>query len=601
MSKISRYGWVWENYTDLEIEHCCIRKGGHFTVNGKICGGGLYQHYRNAFSLQWPDDDHHRWSDLGLKRICENDINVFMGAGDTNKTYLISRFVITDWWSSPHNTLWMVSSTELRGAELRILGILKGMFNRAKERHPYLPGTYLESKHAFLTDDIDGDEARVMTKGIVFIPCKSNNSWVGMGAYAGIKPQKGGRLGHAGDEVSFMQPSFLDAYSNWFGKENFKGLLTGNPTDLEDPLCIAGEPEDGWEHWSDTEKTQEWRSKWYNAWVTCFDGRDSPNFDDPDYKNKKPKYPYLIGQKKLEGVAKSTGGRDTDLWMMQCAGKPRPGSEKMKVITRQMCENNRAFEDVVWSGKPIIQIVGNDAAYMGVGGDRNVLLRLEFGEDVEGNFILNIHNPVLVVISVKDPRTTEDKIADFVKTYCEGIGCPPENFFFDARSTLAVAYSKIWSPAVNAVDFGGSPTKRPVSLDDYVWDGEIKTKRLKTCNEHYSKFVSELWFTIHYAILSQQIRNLPKEVANEGYKRLWKYTKGNRIEIETKADMKERTQQSPDLFDALVTAVEGARRRGFNISKLANPDAPEKNREWFRELDDKSRETRQKRQLNYAA
>ena len=202
-----------------------------------------------------------------MKRICENEINVFMGASDTNKTYLVSRFVITDWWASPENTLWMVSSTELRGAELRIWGILKQLFNRARARHPWLAGHVLESKHAFVTDDIEDDEARMLTKGIIFIPCKSNNSWVGLGVYAGVKPTKGGRLGHAGDECSFMQPSFLDAYSNWYGKENFKGLLTGNPTDLEDCLCVASEPENGWESWHDTEKTQEWRSKWYGAWV----------------------------------------------------------------------------------------------------------------------------------------------------------------------------------------------------------------------------------------------------------------------------------------------------------------------------------------------
>jgi hypothetical protein len=594
---VTRYGCTWED-TDLQIELWAIRAGGKWMHKGKECGEGLFTHYRNAFSLLWPTDDHHRWSDLGLRRICENEINVFLGASDTSKTYLLSRFIVTDWWANPHNTLWMVSSTELRGAELRILGVLKGLFNRARELHPWLPGRYLEGKHAFVNDDESDDEARMLTKGIIFIPCKSNNSWVGMGAYCGVKPQKGGRLGHAGDEVSFMQPSFLDAYSNWYGKENFKGLLSANPTDLEDPSCIASEPIEGWENWHDTEKTQEWRSKWYDAWVTCFDGRDTPNNDFP---GPKPRYPYLIGNKKMDAVAKAEGGRDSDLWMMQCAGKPRPGAEKMKVITRQMCENNKTFEDVIWSGKPRIQIVGNDAAYMGVGGDRNVLVRVEFGEDVEGKSVLSIHPPVIVTISAKDSRTTEDKIADFVKTYCEGVGCPPENFFFDARATLAVAYAKVWSPLVNAVDFGGSPTDRPVSLDDFVWDGEIKTRRLKTCKEHYSKFVSELWFTIHYAILSQQIRNMPKEVASEGYKRLWKYTKGNRIEIETKAEMKARTQQSPDLFDALVTAVEGARRRGFNISKLANPEDVGQDRSWLSELNRQAREKRKSAQLDYAS
>lgn len=581
MSKITRYGCTFTDATDLEIEHYCIRMGGKWTnPKGKECGLGLFAHFKNAFSLQWPEDDHHRWSDLGLQRICENDINVFMGAGDTNKTYLISRFVITDWWANPEKTLWLVSSTELRGAELRILGILKGLFNRAKERHPDLPGRYLEGKHAFVTDEDTEDEARVLGKGIVFIPCKSNNSWVGMGAYAGIKPQKGGRLGHAGDEVSFMQPSFLDAYSNWFGKENFKGLLTGNPTDLEDPLCTAGEPLEGWENWHDTEKTQEWRSRWYNAWVTCFDGRDSPNFDIPDWQGKKPKYPYLIGEKKLEGVARSTGGRDTDLWMMQCAGKPRPGAEQLKVITRKMCEQNMAFEDVIWSGKPRTKICGNDAAYGGLGGDRNAFVRVEFGEDVDGNEVLAVYPPDICVLSAKDPRPVEDKIAEWAKAYCESYDIPPESFFFDARASLGVKYSQVWSTSVNVVDFGGVATNRPVSEDEYITD-EDGLRRPKLCVEHYSKFVSELWFSVHYTVVSKQLRQLPREIASEGYKRMWKMTKGNRIEVESKKEMKERTKQSPDLFDALVIAVEGARRRGFRIKKLGIEPSGDSATEWF--------------------
>lgn len=59
-------------------------------------------------------------------------------------------------------------------------------------------------------------------------------------------------------------------------------------------------------------------------------------------------------------------------------------------------------------------------------------------------------------------------------------------------------------------------------------------------------------------------------MAEEGWKRQWRYTKGSppRIEVETKAEMKERTGRSPDFYDSLVIAVEGARRLGFQIETL---------------------------------
>lgn len=575
-------------WTPLEIEMECIRRGGKWNKkDGSEAGLGLFHHYREMMSLCWLDDDHHRWSDLGLKRIVENEIVILMGASDTGKTFLMARYVLCDWWAHSKNTLWMVSSTELRGAELRIWGVIKSLFNRARELHPMLPGTVLDSKHCITTEEIsdDGSEGRTLTKGIIFIPCKSGNTWTGLGAFQGVKPTKNGRLGHAGDEVAVMQHSLLQAYSNWYGKANFKGLLTGNPTDLEDPLCTAGCPESGWENWRDTEKTQEWRSNWYNAWVIAFDGRDSPNFDFPDFQPlpfKPSPYPYLIGKKKLDAVAKSLG-LDSPLYWMQCIGKPRPGAEQMKVITRPLCEKHGAFEDAIWDGSERTQVVSLDAAYGGVGGDRCVLTRIEFGNDLDGKTIMRPHPPVIVPVSVRNPESPDVQIAKFCMEFCDGYNVPSKHFFFDARSTFAIVIAKMWSTDVNVVDFGGVPTERPVSLDEFVWDGDRQTRRLKTCREHYSKFCTELWFSVFYVILSGQMRGLAMEVVDEGCKRVWRYTKQNKIEVESKIEMKERTTRSPDLFDSLVTGVEGARRLGFQISKMAQSNNIIALPEWFEE------------------
>lgn len=603
MTHFELYGLQWPVGTDrLKIERLFIRGGGYYTRGGKKFGKGLYHHFREAITSCWPDDDHHRWSDLGLKRLCENEITVFMGSSDSNKTYLASRFVLIDWWCHAENTLWLVSSTEMRGAELRIWGKLKELFNRARQRHPWLPGTVLESKHAITTEEIagDGSEGRLLTKGLIFIPCKTNNRWVGMGAYAGIKPTKNGRLGHCGDEVSFMERSFLDAYSNWYGKANFKGILTGNPTDIEDPLCSAGEPVEGWDQWQDTNKTQEWKSKFYGAWVVAFDGRDSPNLDFP--ADQPTKYHYLIGRKKLEAVAK-TEGMDSPLYWMMCVGKPLPGASKMKVITRAMCEQNKAHEEAVWEGNKTTHVLGLDAAYGGIGGDRCVLFHAEFGLGVEGRTIFSCRPAITVPVSVKNKEMAETQIARFCMQYADSFGIDPNNFFFDARATLAVELARIWSPNVNAVDFGGPATKRVVSNDEYVWDGDKKEKRLKRCDEHYSKFVTELWFSVRYAIMGQQIRQLPRDVAAEGAKRLWHFSKGNppRIEIETKKEMKERTKESPDLFDSLVTTMEGARRLGFEIENLKEPRAKAQSEEdWLNSAIDKHKRFMRKHELKYA-
>jgi len=310
----------------------------------------------------------------------------------------------------------------------------------------------------------------------------------------------------------------------------------------------------------------------------------------------------MIGRKKLDAVAK-TEGTDSPLWWMQCVGKPLPGVSKMKVITRAMCEQNRAFESVVWENSNTTHVLGLDAAYGGMGGDRCILIHIEYGKDVDGIDVIACHPVIHVPVSVKNLEMAETQIARFCMQYADSFAIPPENFFFDARATLAVEVARIWSPNVNAIDFGGAATKRPVSKDEYVWEGDLQTKRLKRCDEHYSKFVTELWFTVRYAVLGQQLRQLPKEVAAEGAKRIWRFTKGQppRIEVETKDEMKERTKESPDLFDGLVTAVEGARRLGFEVSHIREERSQQQDEDdWLHKAIDKHQRFVRKHELNYS-
>ena len=139
---MNRYGLTWpENYTPLDVEIKMIQARGKMEIQGKTYGLGLAHHYQAMFDLLWPEDDHHRWGDLCLKRKCENDILVLMGSGDSGKTYFSSKYVLANWWTAPYSTLWIVSSTELRGAELRNWGKIKELFNRARALYPNPQGS----------------------------------------------------------------------------------------------------------------------------------------------------------------------------------------------------------------------------------------------------------------------------------------------------------------------------------------------------------------------------------------------------------------------------------------------------------------------------
>jgi hypothetical protein len=134
------------------------------------------------------------------------------------------------------------------------------------------------------------------------------------------------------------------------------------------------------------------------------------------------------------------------------------------------------------------------------------------------------------------------------------------------------------------VEFGGKPTERPVCNDLYIIDDKTKQRRLKRADEHYSKRVTEFWFSLRYAIEGRQVRSIPSEVVDELAAREWTTVKGDKKEIESKEDTKKRLGRSPDMADWAVIALEGARRLGFPIRRMENREAIEEKEDWKEDL-----------------
>ena len=571
--------------------------GGSWVNKGGVkCGLGLFQHYRNAQTICWPEEDHHRWSDLILREILQNTITVIMGPKDSGKTHTVSKYGLIDYLAFPECTLILISSTDMRGLEMRVWGDLKSLFERARERFDWIPGTVVDSKHAICTDNILEDNViRDMRKGCLCVPClSSSGQYVGISKYVGIK-QKRRRL--LGDEVTFMKESFLDSLAN-LNSGDFKGVFMGNPIGQDDPLDKLGEPVDGWASMPEPEKTSVWKNRFINGRTINLVGTDSPNFDYP--QDKGPRYPYMINQRSIDSVV-SFYGKDSLQYHSQCKGTRRSGLNARRVINAELCRECGAMDTAVWKGTNRTVIAGLDAAYGGVGGDRCVGGHIEFGEDVDGNVLLQVYQPSIVPINQKLEMSPETQIANWVKRYCDARDIPPANFFYDAtgRGSLGTALARVWSANVEPLEFGGNPSERPVSLDLYVWDTRERKRRLKLCSEHYSKFVTELWFSVRYAIESRQLRGLPEDVMREGGMREWKMTRSDKIEIEAKEDTKERMGRSPDLFDWLVTCVEGARRRGFAIKRIGNTESEANSLEWIQEYRNRNRELRQAHALTF--
>jgi hypothetical protein len=585
---------------ELKVEMEAIRRGGVWHNKGKLEGLGLAQHYKNACRLIWPHLDWHRWMEL-----CNNEVRrggakctVLMGCGSSGKTNMASWQYLLEYYCNPHDTLVLISSTDMRGLELRCWGEIKMLHEKATERYPGLPGYLIDSKHCITTDELGEDEVtqrmrtRDLRKGVIGIPTVQGGKNIGLGRWVGIK-QKHLRL--IADDCTAMAPVFLAAFANLNNNIDFQAIILGNPDDTLDPLGIASEPKEGWSSHLEPEKTSVWDTKFFNGRCINLVGTDSPNFDQPETL-----YPYLISKKKIDETL-SAFAADSFEYFSQCVGVMKISQLSRRVITRDLCTQFNARDNCLFDGdSPLTRICALDAAY---GGDRMPIGYIEFGRCLDGKVRVKMYAPTLLSLKARttEPMDAENQIAVQVKAFCELHSIPPANFFHDStgRGSLGTALARVWSADCNPVEFGGKPTQRPVSTDHFIYDKKTGQRRLQRCDEFYSKFVTEMWFSIRYTIEADQMRGLTEPVIHELSSRRWTRTKDDLIKVETKVEFKEQFGYSPDLADWLSICIEGARRKGFTISKLSAAQ-PNKNYDWLSDMRRERQELKKSKQLQEA-
>jgi len=577
-----KYGLEWGSADPLQIEFQFIRGGGFVTIDRQKFGLGLFEHFKAAMSLAWIEDDHHRWSDLILKNLLENRLTVIVGSRDSSKTRTVSKWALIDYWCFPNETLTLMTSTDTRGLELRVWGDIKSLHERARERFPWLAGNLVDSKHGLFTDYVaKGDNVRDMRKGIIGIPMlSSQGEFMGQALrnFAGIK-QKRRRI--LGDEMQYIPTDYLKVLDS-LDKGDFKGGLLGNPiADNGKALDRVSEPKCGWSAQGDITKTSVWPNK-YNGVTVNLVGIDSPNFDAATPN----RYDYMVDQSDVDRVSKRPGGKDSIEWWSQIMGVRKSGAVSNKVLTMSEIREYGGFDGVVWLADDAVKVYSIDA---GFGGDPCVRTWLKFGREVGGQDVIEFGDQRVIPILMSSKLTAEEQISHYARAECLTLGIPFANVFFDAGmyATLAVWMSRLLSSEVNAVNFGGTATQRPVSNDTFVFDDKMQQRRLKTCYEAYSKFVTELWFSVRLAAQCRQLKKFPREAAEEFGRRQWEYVSNDRYELEKKDDYKLRYGgESPNNADSLAIGVEGARQRGFQI-KAMKPVSESQNEDDFFEKEAK--------------
>lgn len=608
--RIEKYGLKWPALIDpAAIELDMIRQGGRWRKKaGGFAGEGLPVHYRNLTAILWPHIVWHDWVELQVNEWTSHRTVVVIGPASTGKTAITGALChLIDYYAWPDCTTTICCSTTKERLEDRVWGEIKNLHKSAKRLKPWLPGHLIEGRQRIITDDRNEvSEGRDFRNGMVGVPCKRGDTYVGLGDFIGIKNK---RVNLLGDELHLLPRAFVDSISNLDKNPSFKCTGLGNPKDTTDALGVLAEPSaalGGWDGGIDqTGGTKSWPTRRPDGVCIQLVGSDSPNLDG------KLGIP-LITQEQIDRDI-AFYGRDSVQFTMMNEGRMPRGQGSRRVLTRQMCFKFKAMEEPVWNDSNRTKIAFLDAAYRGVGGDRCIFGILEFGyerpestadmlvssmisrspHDPDRRQIISLKDIMVVPIQATSNDLPEDQIVEFVMGHCVSEGIQPENFFFDSgmRTSLVTAFSRVWSNSVNSVDCGG-----PASED------QVSTELTIKCRDYYSKFITQLWYSVRLCVEASQFRNMREDVMMEFCSREWTTVSGNRIEVEPKHKMKEKIGRSPDLADGVAVGLHGAIRHGFRIMKLST-QRQKKNREpdWKRDLMKRSRSLARSGAINYAA
>lgn len=555
MTPIIRYGQQWpDTMSEIQIELVCFR----LKLDPERGGLGRLGHYRNICKILWPDHELTEWSDemqtafTGESRIPGSPLNIVVtGPASAAKSTEAAKLAVVWQQMAPLNSAVAVTSTSVKMAKKRIWAEIKAMWElgdkNCKKRCGHgLAGHLVDSSCELMAKPGDNKHA------IAIVPGSPKYS------KEGTKKLQGWHAEYVlvlADELQDMTEEVIDACVNMqSGTKEFIFIGIGNGNSWLNTLGrammpISGNPEDV------SVDDKQWETK--DGICLHFDGLESPNIKEPG------KYPWLVSQKQIDVVIRKHGEDSVQFWQM-VRGFPPPDGSVNAVVSESMIIKFHCMEqsELVVGGE---KYAGLDTAF---GGDRCVLKFADVGLAPERDRKLVVFEETVAIkvqASVNEP--IDYQIANQVKAECQARGVKPENFSVDATGTgrgVAAILRREWSNLIHVVEFGGAASDMPVSKEDST----------KACDA-YANRSTELWFSFRTFCVQNQVRGLTQDCAREFGARTYT-TKGRKVVIATKTDVKAALGRSPDDADASVLIVDNLRSQGFFAGPLGFSEGWEK-------------------------
>ena len=552
--------------TDVELELLAAHSPQLCRLTKKTRGA----HRRRAMEMLWPNRVWHEWREQRVQSVQEcletkTKELMWIGSSNSNKSADMADIALTMWWSKPELTSIYVTSPYESATELGLWAYIIEQFESAQALHPKLPGKIRFSDSSIILYDRNPRSfIRVATVDQI-------------GKLVGKKSRdfNEGNLIVLADELpAFSQMAgrnFLKTMPNLWSVPNMLLIGAGNFAETTDALGIACDPNEddipnGYEGFN-ADVHFRWRTK-RRGLVLRFDGLQSPNV-----KAGKDIYPFVTTLDYIEQLAGQPGGLQSPDAMRFVRSAPITSLNEFTITNAERIRAGGAYDPMEWRGGERMRVAFTDP---GFGGDPCVLQKIEFGWQAlpsgEKREVLSLLGPphiIPIVIGKLDAEgkviPVEDQVVDGSREHCREWNIPPNHFGYDGsmRANIGAKFASRWSAQTIPLDTQGPATDRKVSAGNP-----------KPWKEQVDRFISELWFAIAGIIDSYQLKNLqlsPKAAAQLS-SRKWNWQGKRKKSICTKQEYKEdmrragKNPESPGEADALVGAVEIARRLGFTAT-----------------------------------
>lgn len=548
---ISAYGREWPVVADIAIELAMFRE------NAGINPDVAYHHLKNAHHTLWPSQHatYHEWTVDRFKAFSEGHRVVSLaGGGGIAKSADVAKYALLWWWAQPDKRAVIVGSTTLDALMKRIWGYI------SKYRHLDdalgMPGNISQSKPPKIlyskTDTMHG---------IFGFALKDGKTDKTLSDVIGIHPDEG--LLVVIDEATDVTPAIEDAITNWksggITDDYFHMIVMGNSKSKLDPHGRLCKPVRGWSSVNPDVDTR-WDTE--NGVCLYFDCYKSPAIIHKD----NPRLRFLWTEEKIEAELKRLGPDHPNFQRFVRGFWPAENLEKT-VLTPTLIERHNAQGKAEFSGQYKIRLAALDPAFTS-GGDNCVMRFADFGMDTRGFLVLQFDPTIhYMKINGSSKEPVSYQVVRMAREMCEQHNIKPEHFALDTwgfgLGAGDIIYNQ-WSDKVHRVISIGAPSQMAI-------DSEMA----RTAAEMFDRRITELWWMMREAVMSNQIFGLDDITVEQLCSREYEW-KGRMIRLEGKEAYKRRmgkeqdSQGSPDEADAACIMLDLARTIGFRTAPRAD-------------------------------